>query len=57
VFKGRECNQAAHELAAFWLRSSVAALGLLCDQGEEQIMSSILDSVHVIAANDLIAVE
>jgi hypothetical protein len=48
VFKGRECNQAAHELAA---------LGLLCDQGEEQIMSSILDSVHVIAANDLIAVE
>lgn len=41
-------QSSAHELAA---------LGLLCNQGEEQIMSSILDSVHVIAANDLIAVE
>jgi ribonuclease HI len=43
VFKCRECNQAAHELAM---------LGLLCNQGEEQIMSSVPDSVQVLVAND-----
>lgn len=45
---GRDCNQAAHELVA---------LGHLCVQGEEQIISSILESVHVIVANDLLVVE
>lgn len=42
VFKSWECNQAAHELAK---------LGLLCNQGEEQIMSSIPKSIHVFVAN------
>ena len=32
-------------------------LGLLCNQGEEQIMSSVPDSVQVLVANDLLAVE
>ena len=42
------CNRAAHELAA---------LGHLCNQGEEQTASSIPEFVHVIVANDLLAVE
>ena len=48
VFRSRECNQAAHELAK---------LGLLCNQGEEQIMSSIPEGVHVCVANDMLASE
>ena len=48
MFRSRECNEAVLELAK---------LGLLCNQGEEQIMSSILQSVHVFVANDLLASE
>jgi len=47
-FKSRDCNKAAHELAV---------LGYLCNPGEEQVMSSIPESVHVIVANDLLAIE
>ena len=47
-FKSRDCNKAAHELAV---------LGYLCNPGEEQVTSSILDSVHVIVTNDLLAVQ
>ena len=46
VFKGRECNRAAHELAI---------LGRMCIQGEEQVSSSIPEDVRVIVANDLLA--
>jgi hypothetical protein len=49
VFKCREYNQAAHELAV---------LSLLCNQGEEQIMSSYPGSVQVLVANiDMLDVE
>ena len=41
VFKGRECNQAAHDLAV---------LGFLCTEVEEQIMSFVPDSMSVIVA-------
>ena len=34
-----------------------SVLGLLCNQGEEQIMSSVPDSVQVLVANDLLAVD
>ena len=44
VFKIRECNDAVNELAR---------LGSECTQGEEQITSSIPESVHVLVANDL----
>jgi hypothetical protein len=47
-FKNRDCNRAAHELAV---------LGHLGNQGEEQIDSSIPECVHVIIANDLLAIE
>ena len=47
-FKSRDCNKTAHELAV---------LGYLCNPGEEQVMSSIPESVHVIVANNLLAVE
>jgi len=46
VFKVRECNRAAHE---------VAKLGHLYIQGEEQVTSSIPKVIHVIVANDLLA--
>lgn len=48
VFVGRECNQAAHELAA---------LGHLCIEGEELVTSSPPESVSVIVANNLLANE
>ena len=48
LFKGQDSNQAAHELAA---------LGHLCIQGEEQIISSIPGNVYVTVANDLLADE
>ena len=48
VFKYRECNCSAHELAM---------LGLLCNQDEEQIMSSVPDSVQALVANDLLVDE
>ena len=47
-FKSRDCNKAAHELAVF---------GHLCNPEEEQVMSSIRESVYVIVANDLLTVE
>ena len=47
-FKSRDYNKVAHELAV---------LGHLCNPGEEQVMSSIPESVYVIVANDLLAVE
>ena len=48
VHVGRDCNRAAHELAA---------LGHLCNEGEEVITNSIPDALLVIVANDLIANE
>jgi len=48
IHVGRDCNRAAHERAA---------LGHLCNEGEEVITNSIPDAVLVIVANDLIANE
>ena len=48
VFRVRECNRAANELAK---------LGYDCVQGEEQITTSIPGSVLVMITNDLLAVE
>jgi len=48
VHVGRECNRAAHELAA---------LDHLCNEGKELITNSIPDVVSVIVANDLLANE
>ena len=46
VFIGRICNRAAHELAA---------LGNLCNEGEELISISVPENIAVIVANDLLA--
>ena len=48
VFVGRDCNRAAHELAA---------LGYLCTEGKELVTNSMPKSVYVIVANDLLANE
>ena len=48
MFRVRECNRAANELAK---------LGYDCVQGEEQITTSIPGSVLVMVTNDLLAVE
>jgi hypothetical protein len=45
---GRECNRAAHELAA---------LGYLCNEGEELVTNSLPKNVSVIVANDMLANE
>lgn len=46
VFACRICNRAAHELAA---------LGLACNEGEEEFTNSLPQSVSVIVADDLSA--
>jgi ribonuclease HI len=48
VHVGRDCNRAAHELAA---------LGSLCIEGEEVFTNSIPENVMVFVANDLLANE
>ena len=48
VFKVRECNRAAHQLAE---------LGSLCAEGDELFSSLIPECVAVIVANDLLAPE
>lgn len=48
VFVSRDCNRAAHELAA---------LGYSCTEGEEIITDSLPEIVSVVVANDLLVVE
>jgi ribonuclease HI len=48
VHVSRDCNRAAHELAA---------LGILCNEGEEVFTNSIPENVMVFVANDLLANE
>lgn len=48
VLRGRDCNKAAH---------SLAALGSFCAEGEEKFSGSTPESVGVIVANDSLATE